>query len=795
VSTDTLTFLGTLGSIVAAKRIRLRDGQPPEIIGYDDAKHFTVVERPVASIDDAAELLAKVERQPHYMMIRGRPLPDIDRDHALRRKLNGRDDGSACFEAAPHHVIPLDLDSVECPEGCDPLDPETAVKIVAARLPSEFYGVTCWWQFTSSAGLKAGIRLRLFFWGSRPTTDAELKAWLPKSIVDHAIFDPVQPIYVANPIFEEGADPVPVRSGLLRGQRDVVEVPDEIEADAGGHPALGYAGWRAVIGDHLGGKGFNAPIKAAIAAWIGKHGAEHPTTWLRADIEKAIREADASNHAADYIAKKIADLDRLIAWTLEQEALKPPKQSQAAAAAAIADDGAVFRTLAGDAFVDFDVNGHRETHAVRSKAFKEWLSLRFYRSQGKPLSGEALDQALVLAESRSRYDAPVREVFVRVARVDDKLYIDMADPGWRAIEVDAAGWRIVKEPPVRFRRPAGQLPLPEPARGGSVDALRAFINVDDQGFVLVVAWLLAALGGAGPYPVLAITGEHGAAKTSTGKICRRIVDPDKVLSNGPPRSERDLYITAHNSHCLYIENISKIPEWLSDTLCRLSTGGGFKTRLLYADDQEKVFDGMRPLIVDGIEKFVERADLADRSIKVTLLKVPGKERRAESELKIAFDAAHPGILGALLDVVAHGLRELPHTKLEELPRMADFALWTAACEGALWEKGTFRKIYDENRDEMLIDTIADDPLANAIRKLVREDLFGEPFWRGTATELLQKLEQGLEDLRITFRPDWPKNGRYLSGRLRRMKDSLSKVGIDVMQQETHNREITLAPRW
>ena len=44
----------------------------------------------------------------------------------------------------------------------------------------------------------------------------------------------------------------------------------------------------------------------------------------------------------------------------------------------------------------------------------------------------------------------------------------------------------------------------------------------------------------------------------------------------------------------------------------------------------------------------------------------------------------------MLDGVAHALADLDRVRLEELPRMADFAKWAAAAETGLGlESGTF----------------------------------------------------------------------------------------------------------
>jgi hypothetical protein len=70
------------------------------------------------------------------------------------------------------------------------------------------------------------------------------------------------------------------------------------------------------------------------------------------------------------------------------------------------------------------------------------------------------------------------------------------------------------------------LPLPLPVRGGSVGSLAPFLNLaSENDFVLVVGWLLGALRAGGPYPVLAIAGAQGSAKTVLSKVLRAVIDP------------------------------------------------------------------------------------------------------------------------------------------------------------------------------------------------------------------------------------------------------------------------------
>jgi hypothetical protein len=143
-------------------------------------------------------------------------------------------------------------------------------------------------------------------------------------------------------------------------------------------------------------------------------------------------------------------------------------------------------------------------------------------------------------------------------------------------------------------------PLPHAKHGGDVQALREFLNlVNDTGFVLVVAWLLAALRDHGPYPVLVLAGEQGSAKSTLSSILRSLLDPNTAPLRALPREDRDLFIAANNGYVLAFDNVSGLPAWISDTLCRLATGGGFAVRQLYTDQDEILFDAQRPIILNG----------------------------------------------------------------------------------------------------------------------------------------------------------------------------------------------------
>jgi hypothetical protein len=389
----------------------------------------------------------------------------------------------------------------------------------------------------------------------------------------------------------------------------------------------------------------------------------------QANFEKKVDEAAEQLKQQNEAKNGKAEQDK----ETETQAQKLTKISTAGAA--------LFHAPNGTGYADIIINGHRETWAIRSKGFRQWLLREFYKRDGAVPNSNAMQSALGLIEAVAHFDGPEHKVFVRVAGQEGKLYLDLADAGWNAIEIDPKGWRLVEEPPVRFRRAAGMLPLPIPQRGGKINSLRRFLNIrDDTDFVLAVAWLLAALRDCGPYPTLALLGVHGAAKSAFTTTLRSLVDPNTAPLRALPREDRELFISASNSHVLAFDNVSGLPNWVSDTLCRLATGGGFAVRQLYTDQDEVLFDSCRPIILNGIEDFIMRADLADRTIFEALQAIPEKDRKASQQLMAEFERERPKILSALLEAVSCGLRRLPNVHLERLPRMADFAKWATACE-------------------------------------------------------------------------------------------------------------------
>jgi hypothetical protein len=437
--------------------------------------------------------------------------------------------------------------------------------------------------------------------------------------------------------------------------------------------------------------------------------------------------------------------------------------------------GELFHDPEEDAYITLTDAGVTETLKLRSMRASAWMNRLYFELYGKVAGAQGRSDAINTLEGVALY-GPRLAVHVRSAEVDGRLFIDLGDDSRDAVDVGPEGWRIVQRPPVRFVRPRGLLPLPHPVAGGRVDDLRPLVNVeDDAQFRLLVAWLVAAQRARGPFPILCVQGEHGSAKSTCSRFVRHLVDPKKPILRSLPRDERDLAVAARASHALAFDNLSGLPAWLSDALCRVATGGGFATRSLYTNDEETIFDFVRPVILNGIDDVASRADLADRCLTVTLPAIPKARRKSEKEILARFDDAAPGIYGAILTAVAAGLAHEHEVRIAERPRMADFAVFVTAAEAALgWGPGDFMAAYTSNQNEAVAMAIDADIVAKTVVRFMRE----RDVWSGEPAELHQALEE-LASERDRSQRGWPKAPNALSNRLRRLAPVLRESGIDV----------------
>jgi hypothetical protein len=437
----------------------------------------------------------------------------------------------------------------------------------------------------------------------------------------------------------------------------------------------------------------------------------------------------------------------------------------------------LFHTAQKDAFARVWIKDHRETYRIKSHTFEEWLFGMCHQELGAVPSHSAVKAAQSTLAAHACFASGRSEVHVRLAAgPGGDVYVDLGSDGWEIVKIGSEGWEVIGGSRVDFWRPPGMKALPRPMRGGTIADLRPFLNLanEDQ-WVLSVAWLVGALRPKGPYPVNILEGPHGSAKSTTTRVFRELLDPNVSTVRAEPASLRDLMITANNSWCLAYDNLSFVQSWQSDALCRLSTGGGFSTRELYTNEGERIFEAMRPVLLNSIDLGIERGDLLDRAIFLSLPPIPDSARETESSFWDRFERTRPYILGSLFDAVACALRCQSQVNTPNLPRMADFAKWICAAEPALgWAEGTFLDAYRRNRAESNAFALEASILSEPIARIASRG-----GWKGTATELHSLLIAESVHDRCEEARTYPRTPKDLSASLRRLIPNFKQVGTIV----------------
>ena len=484
----------------------------------------------------------------------------------------------------------------------------------------------------------------------------------------------------------------------------------------------------------------------------------------------------------------------------EQDAADPPAfGSDSQMLLALAAEADLFHTSDGKAYASVSINDRNETFPLRSPNFRQWLARAFRQAKNRPPSMDTLAQALLALEAQAQFDGPTREVFLRTAEVADPddptsptCYIDLGDPERRAVRVNREGWDVITDPPVRFRRPRGMHPLPVPQAGGSLADLRQLVNVPGKrGWRLFLAWLLQVFRTQGSDPILVISGEQGSAKTAAMRVARLLTDPHEVVDRSLPKDIRDLMIAATNCKVMSFDNVSHLPDWMPDALCRLSTGAAFSTRELYSDAEEVFLKAKRPVIINGIPDLASQADLLDRAILLHLPRIPANARVSEVDYWAIFHERRPALLGALLDCMVGALQLAAGITLDAPPRLADFAIWgEAVCRAAGEPKGAFLKAFRANADRAAEIALESSPVGEAVLLWMRNET--PPTWTGEAQELMNLLPVVLDPEYGKGRPrgrNWPQTARGMSGAIRRIAPALRSCGISVKfwRESTHEK--------
>lgn len=452
----------------------------------------------------------------------------------------------------------------------------------------------------------------------------------------------------------------------------------------------------------------------------------------------------------------------------------------------------LWRDQSGATYATVPVGSHLENWSLRAFGFERWVSGLYYRKAGLALPTQALDDIRRTLDIKAYEEGTQYDPFVRVGSHNGKIYLDLCDDAWRAVEITAKGWRVIERPAVKFLRSASARALPGPDAGDVIERLRGFVNVaSDDDFKLIVSWLVAALRPGSPFPILIINGTQGTGKSVLCRLLRSLIDPDVALICAAPKDERDLVLAAANTWISAFDNLSDITGFLPDALCRLASGAGFRTRALHTNRDEAVFSVQRPILLNGIPTLTEQADVARRAVVINLATILPEQRQAEGDFWIEFAALRGRILGVLLDGVSRALSAIDSIQVDRPGSMADFEKWSMAAAPAFgWSAQEVQTAYRRNQAVVVDDTFEADAVAVAIKDFIMPK--HPDGWEGAPATLQIELDEVTPE-RIRKSRSWPKTPAQLGNRIKRAKPLLEHKGFTVERRHSGTRSIIIVP--
>lgn len=517
---------------------------------------------------------------------------------------------------------------------------------------------------------------------------------------------------------------------------------------------------------------------ARTAHAIGLDSAEIPAT-IASGLNKGIKEPRV-------IPDQEEEQRPLPSKVLQVEKSKPPKEEKESIATqlvTLADMNSIelWHTPGNDAYITLLVNLHKEHYRISSKAVKTWMGRLGHDLLGETVSVSAIKDAINVLEGMAIYDGKEYQLHVRKAKCDGKIYVDLGDPDWHAIEISSTGWKFVKDCPIRFRRAKNALPLPIPIQGGNIEDLRPLVNAsNDDNWILTKAWLTQAFWCEGPYAHLYLRGTQGTAKSYMMACLKAISDPSAAIKRRVPKSERDTAIALGSESIPCFDNMSGISDPIADLFCVASTGGVSTQRALFTDDEEAIIKIHCPIISNGIDDLGQRGDLLDRTMVIDLDPIADTDRKPEKVIEAEILEKKAKLLGALLDITVQGLQNIGKVKLDNLPRMADFAEWAYACLGS--DGQNFLDVYTETRASGIMDLAENNRLPMAVYSFVNSK--DSKTWEGNSSLLLSELNLHLHIYPGNEPQDWPRTPDKMGAELRRFTPALKAKSVSVSYKRT-----------
>ncbi len=444
-------------------------------------------------------------------------------------------------------------------------------------------------------------------------------------------------------------------------------------------------------------------------------------------------------------------------------------------------DAELFHCDKRQPYVTVPSDSGEETWPLDSGNFYDCITHLYWKKHKSTLNQFDWDDTVDVLKAHAIHEGLCYPVFIRVASLNDTVYIDLCNERHEVAEIDARGASVVQVSPVKFIRTGAMHSLPTPhldIRDEDVQTtirpLWNILNIQDEGEqLLILVFILECYRYETNFVFLVLEGSKGSAKSGTQQTIKLLIDPSAVNLRGAPKNVEDMFVGAANNWVLSFNNLSRLSANQQDALCTISTGGGYTTRQFYTNDKEIAIDVKRPVMMNGLISPVTAEDLIDQCILIKLRKIPTSKRKTKKDLEAEFDKHVAQIFGGLLKLLSLVLHHLLTVKLKRLPRMADFTTLGVAAECALGlPEDSFKNAYKANQRAIKVGVLESNPVALAVEHYLDQNPGG---YTGTVGGFLNAL--------IRSNPnksqDWPTTARGLGSSLRAIEPIVRTQGITI----------------
>ena len=418
---------------------------------------------------------------------------------------------------------------------------------------------------------------------------------------------------------------------------------------------------------------------------------------------------------------------------------------------------------------------------IRSNECRHYLRAQFRRETGHLVNDQALTTALSVLETEALTSGELVRFGLRFLQTESEIWVDLGDARGRAVRITSEGWSVIDKPTVMFRRWNHMMPLPVPETGGDLCTIFRFLNVKrKEDKILLQCWMVTALLANIPRPLLLLHGTQGSGKSVAAAMIRSLLDPSASALLSLGRDEAELAQVLDHHAIPVFDNVTSLPGWISDLLCRAVTGGALSKRELYSDSDDVLLAFRCAPMMTGINIPVRAPDLLDRIWMIGLERLSPEQRKQEGGLWSDFDRARPLLFGAILDALVGAMRRYPTVGLNRTTRMADASVWGASVALSLgYSIEEYEQALWGNSDNQADALLEDDPFAQVVHDFVVR----HGRWEGTATEFLDILNG---ERKGSCSTGWPSKADGVSRRLRTLAPLLACIGVEVSFRKTTN---------